>query len=562
MPDCDLSRDHSEDPAGLPSSFRAGSGRGNSARRALLFVSFLVVGVKALPMVRFPLGGDHAVFLTLGQCVLDGGVLYQDCWDTKSPGIFFLFALIVKIFGVSMWGMRVADLIWLFGSSYLIFRFAERFLGPLVAAVSVVVSAFWYVDQGYWYTAQTESFLMVFVFLSFFLAAREKGNRRLNQIASGMFLGIAFWFKYNNLAFIPLATVVPYLDTRPEEGGEPRPYFRISFRHWVDNVMSFSVGFGGVILGVLGYFWIAGGLDELLKAALEVVPRYAAMGYAAKENYTLATLDALKEFWGAWTEAALAIGLLLSWRMGELRRYGPVFWAALIGLASAALQVRLHPYYLITAFPFFAMVWGYITAKVLGSFRAIAADFAVRRMRMAQGLMWVLLAVMAAWPLSSALIPLREEYRGLAQWKRDPHSFYLSYPGDFTISHLPLQLRLIRYLRENSAPDDSIFFWGFQPLVYFLSERPYPSRFISTMPLVAAWGPPEWREELLDDLKKSPPEFFIVGRDDALPGILDTPLTSEESLVAFPPLASFVAKNYEPVKDFGAFLVYRSIGRP
>ena len=61
--------------------------------------------------------------------------------------------------------------------------------------------------------------------------------------------------------------------------------------------------------------------------------------------------------------------------------------------------------------------------------------------------------------------------------------------------------------------------------------------------------------------KKSPPKFFIVGRDDALPGILYTPLTSEESLVAFPPLANFVAKNYEPVKDFGAFLVYRSFDR-
>ena len=51
-------------------------------RKALLLLSFLAVGIKALPMMRFPLGGDHAVFLTLGQCVLDGGVLYQDCWDT------------------------------------------------------------------------------------------------------------------------------------------------------------------------------------------------------------------------------------------------------------------------------------------------------------------------------------------------------------------------------------------------------------------------------------------------------------------------------------------------
>lgn len=508
-------------------------------------------------MMRFPLGGDHAVFLTLGQCVLDGGVLYQDCWDTKSPGIFFLFALIVKVFGVSMWGMRVADLIWLLGSSYLIFRFAERFLGPLAAAVSVVVSAFWYVDQGYWFTAQTESFLMLFVYLSFFLAAREKGNRALNQVAAGLLLGAAFWFKYNNLAFIPLVTVVPYLDITATTGGENRPIFRIGLRQWMENVAYFFLGFAAAILGVLGYFWIVGGLGELLISALEVVPRYAAMGYAAKQNYLLAFLDAMRDFLGIWTEAALAIGLLLSWRMGELRRFGPIFWAALIGLTSAALQIRLHPYYLETCFPFFAMIWAYVCIKILDGFRHVAAELASRRMRVAQGLIWVLLALVIAGPVGPAWIGLREEYRGFARWRRDPDSFYASYPGAFPITHLPVQLRLIRYLRENSEPDEVIFFWGFQPLVYFLSERPYPSRFISTMPLVAAWGPPEWRDELLVDLKKTPPKLFIVGRDDALPDILYTPKTSEQLLIAFPQLAGFVARNYYLEHDLDAFVVYR-----
>ena len=419
--------------------------------------SIFVVLVKAIPTLRFPIGGDHAVYLTLGQCVLDGGVLYQDCWDTKSPGIFFLFALIVKLFGVTMWGMRVADLAWLLLSSYLLFKFAERFLGPAAAALSVIVSGFWYVDQGYWYTAQTESFLMVFVLLGFFLAAREKGNPVINQVGSGVLMAVAFWFKYNNLAFIPLATVVPYLNLIRTSDDRPAPIFRLGFREWLKNVSLFSLGYAASIVGVLGYFWIAGGLGELLTAALDVVPQYAAMGYEAKQNYLLAMLFALKEFLGDATMLAVAVGLGLSRLKGEQRNFGPIFWAVLIGLTSAALQVRMHPYYLQTCFPFFAVVWGYLGVTVFESFRSVAAEFAARRMRVVQVLMWILLVTVSAWPITRAYIGLREEYRAFADWTKDREAFYVSFPGNFTISHLPLQLRLIRFLRENSEPTDPIF---------------------------------------------------------------------------------------------------------
>ena len=77
------------------------------------------------------------------------------------------------------------------------------------------------------------------------------------------------------------------------------------------------------------------------------------------------------------------------------------------------------------------------------------------------------------------------------------------------------------------------------------------------MPLVADWGPPGWRDEVVDDLEETPPRFFIVGRDDALPEILYTPLDSEHSLATFPRLATWVAEGYFPVYDLEAFVVYQ-----
>ena len=531
-------------------------------RRYWLWGSLLLVAVKALPMLRFPLGGDHAVFLTLGDCILDGGVLYSDCWDTKSPGIFFLFALIAKVFGVTMWGMRVVDILWLLLSAYLVFRFAERYLGPAAAAVGAVVHAFWYVDFGYWYTAQTESFLMVFVLLGYLVAVREKGSKKVNLAGAGALMAVAFWFKYNNVAFIPLAIVIPYLNPEPSSEENPRPIFRIGFREWLRHAIYFSAGYAAMIFGVLGYFWIAGGLPDLFQAVFEVVPRYAAMGYAAKNNYPVDMIVTLKEIFGAWTEAALAVGLLVAWRTADLRRFCPVFWAAMIGLASAALQVRMHPYYLQTCLPFLAMIWGYLAVKGFEGFSWLASRLAQRGMRTAQRLIWASFIVLLAGQIAPNLFVLREEYKAFSAWARDPKVFYLSYPSRFLISHLRLQLRLIDFLKENSKPEDKIFFWGFQPLVYFMSERKSPSRFISNMPLVAAWSVPEWRDEVVEDLKNSPPKFFIVGRDDELPSILYIPYDSEHALAAFPQLAGFVAENYYPVYDLGVFIVYQRMQLP
>ena len=404
--------------------------------------------------------------------------------------------------------------------------------------------------------------LMVFVLWGFLLAVREKGSKKTNLAAAGALMAVAFWFKYNNLAFIPLAIVIPYLNSEPSSPENPRPIFRIGWREWLGHAIYFSAGYAAMIFGVLGYFWIAGGLPDLFQAVFEVVPRYAAMGYAAKNNYPVDMIFALREFLGAWTEAAVAVGLLVALRTGDLRRFGPVFWAALIGLASAALQVRMHPYYLQTCFPFLAMIWGYLAVKGFGVFFWLASNLARRRMRAAQAMVWVLLSFLVIGRMMPNLVAVREEYRAFVAWTRDPGLFYMAYPPKFLISHLPLQLKLIDYLKENSKPEDKIFFWGFQPLVYFMSERKPPSRFISNMPLVAAWSVPEWRNEVVEDLKNSPPKYFIVGRDDELPSILYIPLDSEHSLAAFPELAGFVAENYYPVYDLEAFVVYQRMLPP
>src|SRR5690242_4299980 len=88
---------------------------------ALLFVVF-----RALPNISYPLGRDQATYGVIGQGLLNGQHLYLNLWDNKPPGIFAIYAVLVKVFGHVAWSVGVVEILWLLVLSICIFRFAER----------------------------------------------------------------------------------------------------------------------------------------------------------------------------------------------------------------------------------------------------------------------------------------------------------------------------------------------------------------------------------------------------------------------------------------------------
>jgi len=65
-----------------------------------------------LPVLFFPFGEDHFVFLRGGQVLLDGGLIYVDFYDVKPPLIFYLYAAAASVFGASEFGVRLFDFLW------------------------------------------------------------------------------------------------------------------------------------------------------------------------------------------------------------------------------------------------------------------------------------------------------------------------------------------------------------------------------------------------------------------------------------------------------------------
>jgi len=518
--------------------------------------------VRALPNISYPIGRDQAVYCVIGRGLLEGKQLYLDYWDNRSPVYAYLYAGIVNAFGPVMWCVGAVDILWLLVIAYCIFRFTERCLGPAAGAMAVAVYVSWHAFAGYWHAAQAETFQITFIFAAFFLVARQGGWVKLRHFTAGLVFGAAFWTKYNGGVLMPVVILLPYLALGGLDERPPRLCLTIPWRQWFLRAGIFAVGFLATIALILTYFWHVGSLEEFRLQQMVVLPRYVAMAAERTPHLWLWSLVRIETVMGLLTEVAAATALYLAWRQREMVRMAPIYCAAAASFISVAVQVRFHSYGFETCLPFFAMIWAYLAVKAHFWFRGMARACAARRWRVAQALVWVVLVDVVAWVVPGQALEIVGHYQVLATWWRSPDVSYASYPWSNPISHFPDQMRVIGFLRQNSRPGGSVFVWGSEPLINFMTETCQPTRFVLNLPLISPWSPPEWRDEVVRDLRKAPPQFVVVARDDALLYIAWHDMDSEEFLQVYPEFSTFLADDYELDQKLQFFKIYRRRGLP
>jgi hypothetical protein len=116
------------------------------------------------------------------------------------------------------------------------------------------------------------------------------------------------------------------------------------------------------------------------------------------------------------------------------------------------------------------------------------------------------------------------------------------------------------YVRERTAPGESIYVWGFEPLIYMLADRPSSSRFIHSVPLVTDWSPPAWQREFMAELETNPPAYFIAQHMAGGTWITGHNITYFEYIAQFPALQAFLDANYDHDIDMVGASIYRHRG--
>ena len=510
----------------------------------------------AIPNFSYPIGRDQATYCVIGRGLLHGARLYRDLWDNKPPAIFYLYAAIVKIFGPAMWSIGLLDILWLLAISTCIFRFAERTLGKAAAFVAVLVNAALHVRAGYWDAGQPETFLVLFIFGSYSLLSGRNRHSKLKEAGAGLLFAAAFWVKYNAVVFAPLLLLAA-LQAKGEAGNNSlKTIAGTPSIRWTSTIIRLAAGFFCGSFLMVSVCLFSGAWSAFVEQQFKVLPRYAATASAGIPHYW-AWAAGRVEFWlGFWALCAVPAAILVAWRRHHLGRLAPAIVGAACGFAALAVQVRYQPYYFETCYPLFAIFWGYLGVQACEGARALAHYFGRHNWRVARALIWVVFANLVALCLPGPVTRLVTNYRAFNQWRHGPAQFYSNYSWPGAAEDFRDVLRVVDYLRRHPAPAEGVYVWGNEPLIYYLSGHRPPVRFVWNLPLIAPWGLPGWRQELVRRLTRVPPRYVIVARDDEVHGLSGTWQDSAQALQSFPALADYLHAFFRPCQDEVTFEIY------
>jgi hypothetical protein len=120
--------------------------------------------------------------------------------------------------------------------------------------------------------------------------------------------------------------------------------------------------------------------------------------------------------------------------------------------------------------------------------------------------------------------------------------------------------RVAELLRARLSPEERVFIWGFEPMIYDLADRRPASRYIYNVPQRVAWFKDGARYELMRDLLAHPPRAVVVERRDVFPGVTGESIDSADTLRTFPELQHWIWQKYDLAATIEDFEIYFAKG--
>ena len=464
-----------------------------------------------VPSIAAPLGIDQGLWASAVRGMARGMSLYQDVWEQRPPGIYFIY-----LAGFRLLGWSAATVVWLdilaaAATTILLAAIAYRLAGRMAAALCAALFAALTMPAGlYGYgglleRSVCETFIVVCVAGAAYCAVvlRERASMTL-AVLLGVAAGAAVVLKPNAGIYAPF--ILGWLLVSGQRD------LRSSARLIAAMVA------GGLVVPVLTMLWLwqSGLLPEARLAVVDFNRWYVGEAF---------TLDSFVDgFYGAivyrgrrdplWLAAGVGC-LLFAWDLVRRRPLDPVaslaiWWGAAAALTIAVQGVRLYSTYFIQAYPPLALLSAWTLMQIADRTtvrRVVGAATAV--------LMLVLLvrygyvARVVSWTRTD-VAALRGEL---------PASDYLERFGGYGDKSRGYSARanaeVAEYVRQHTQPDDRVFLFGINGAgLYFLADRLPAHRFLRANFFATTEFPnAAFRvEAVVQDLRRARPVYILFER--------------------------------------------------
>jgi hypothetical protein len=477
---------------------------------------------------------DPAVFLSVGERMQAGHVLYLGAWDHKPPGIYLLYAAMQATLPfIAPWLLAwLVSVVVTSGAAVLVGAALRRI--EVSAASAAIASLGAAVLMGEYLMALggglTEPVACLPVAAALYLATGEMGRARL--VAIGVLLAASVIVSLQVAVGALAVAAIALARAEPDARGRTT-----------------ALLVGGVVLpvAVIGAWLVAQGA---LGAALDAVFGYAA-AYRAVNAPVGGALTAPVASWTvlAWIAALgpSALGALRGYRAGGRWRVIAVAACAwiLVSVATFVVQGRFIAHYAIPL------------AIPTGVLAGLGLERLTRRIGAAETL-GRRIALAAPWIALGAISIVAGMAAGLMEWR--------SVDGDRARSE-----QVAAAVREASGLSDTLFVWGNQPRLYLDAGRLPATRYPFLYPLsTPGYVTEQMVDSLVQDLEAQPPAVIVdagsaaPGEAGFLPLLIPRPIATDgRDRDVLDPARQWIEQHYEQqsLVDGWVLYVFREPGR-
>ncbi len=505
---------------------------------------FALVASAAILLVEIllPLGFDNNIYQSMGLAMVRGdGLPYIASWDNNFPGIAYIHALSILLFGNSDLGFRLLDLILQTIGAGLFYLLLIRWLPRRTALIAVLIRAIYYVGGQWGLLGQRDGYAVICIMGALLLFYRSEESSRSTRgtaalFTAGLLMGLL-------VAFRPTYALYPLLFAAMLLRSGDR-WRRVSW---------FAGGVAGLWCIILvPYLLIPGGLAQvyysIIRFNIDLYSHIDVPRALFNRGRGALLVFALVGLWTSWRK----IIPIRSTRTSDIRRD-----AMLLGgcLASGTISMVLMGKY-------FDYHWE-PTAMYIIAFASIGAAWLIERIsaRSIQTLLSIVAVVSFGYfQYPRQLIRMfAEEVGKSAQPIHAVHERVLDDPR----TGLAVQESVVHYLNDHCSPNDIIECCAVDPNIRWRSDRKQATRFGSMLPVtirtVDGKYPPyevEWRADWIHRVNERRPRYLVLpnGPDDWFVFAADYPHNLPHQIAGFD---SLLAARYTLDTVVGGFTLYR-----
>jgi hypothetical protein len=411
--------------------------------------------------------------------MLEGGAPYRDAWNIKGPGVYFLHALGQWVFGPSVVGLRILDVLWQTATALLLARIAaQSHTQRTVSLIAPLAYLLAYFSSNYGSLAQPDGFAplpMAGCMLAAFAALESDGI--LPWGIAGACAGVAALLKLplGALGLVPLAAALL-------ARGREMPVLLRRFA---------AIACGALVPVALcaAYLGVKGAWRDYLVAQFVIAPQMA-----ERLHHSMTVALAASRLVHPWMLAYVFLLLLAGassigqaapgWKQPNRRLL--LVWLAVAALAEAAegAYFRYH-------FSPLLAVLALLGAPALAGLVAELRGRASLRSLLAAAVLVILLAL----PVSK-LAQHVVEARALLSGEVPPDHWVL----------------LGHFLRLHTPPGETIYVWGDDAVIYLHADRRAASRFLQAYFVSVPWRGVNFQQVFLVEFEASRPALVILLR--------------------------------------------------